>query len=322
MNLDIQYLLVLQQLREFAGTYLNALITFISNLGEATTVYIFFAAFYWAVSKKDAVHMLMSFSVSGLVNQLLKVTFCVYRPWIRSPEVKPLESAMATATGYSFPSGHVANATSAFGTPAYRYRKYKLLSVMLWIIVAGVMFSRNYLGVHTPQDVLVSMVLGVTLIVVTDKLLLWTENGKNRDIFIAVLILLFSILLVIYALLKQYPMDYVNDKLLVDPQKMIVDTFYRAGGAFGFALGWVIDRRAIRYDCSAMTAVERVSVGLLGLVIFVPTIHVLIRVWALLFGAHFGAFMNNAFIMLFITILYPLFVKHVVLQKLRKHGGA
>lgn len=317
-TLDLQYLLILQQLREVAGAYLNTLITFISGLGEAATVYLFFAVFYWAVSKRDAVHMLMCFSFAGLVNQLLKVSFCVYRPWIRAAEVKPLESAMASATGYSFPSGHVANVTAALGTPAYRYRKYKLLSVMLWIIVASVMFSRNYLGVHTPQDVLVSVAIGVTLIVLTDKLLLWAEKGKNRDTLIAASIIMFSVLLAVYALLKQYPMDYVGEKLLVDPQKMIVDTFYCAGGAFGFGMGWLIDRRAIRYDCADMTAVERISIGLLGLVIFVPTIYILLRVWPMLLGSLGGAFVNNAFIMLFITIVYPAFAKYFVLQKLRK----
>ena len=43
-------------------------------------------------------------------------------------------------------------------------------------------------------------------------------------------------------------MDYVDDKLLVDPQKMMNDSFKACGGFLGFLIGSYIERHFIRYE--------------------------------------------------------------------------
>ena len=47
---------------------------------------------------------MMGWSGNRLVNGFLKVTFCVYRPWIRDARVQPDGNAVTAATGYSFPA--------------------------------------------------------------------------------------------------------------------------------------------------------------------------------------------------------------------------
>ena len=52
------------------------------------------------------------------------------------------------------------NAATVFGGGAVRKDIPGALRVVLGLLVLLVAFSRNYLGVHTPQDVLVGIVAG------------------------------------------------------------------------------------------------------------------------------------------------------------------
>lgn len=63
------------------------------------------------------------------------------------------------ASGYGFPSGHTAMATvMALTLMPYIGKKYRWLLV-LWILIVG--FSRIYLGVHAPLDVVGGFCIGV-----------------------------------------------------------------------------------------------------------------------------------------------------------------
>ena len=104
------------------------------------------------------------------------------------------------------------------------------------------MFSRNYLGVHTPQDVIAGMLLGIFTIWFTKKFFVWTKDNQKNNI-ISVIIILFVILCsIIYFKYKPYPMDYVGGKLLIDPKKMINDAFVGAGRLAGLIIGWILEK--------------------------------------------------------------------------------
>ena len=87
-----------------------------------------------------------------------------------------------------------------------------------------VMFTRNYLGVHTLWDVWVSALLACVVILLNEKLLLWIEKEKNRDFWVSMVGIGFALLALWYTNSKPYPMDYDSaGKLLVDPKEMITD---------------------------------------------------------------------------------------------------
>ncbi|MCR4628200.1 MAG: hypothetical protein K5760_01175 [Clostridium sp.] len=84
--MDINILLGFQEFRNGIGSCLTAFMTKMSYIGEMNTVLIFTALIYWCVSKNFGTYLLMGWSGNLIVNGLLKVSACVYRPWIRDPE--------------------------------------------------------------------------------------------------------------------------------------------------------------------------------------------------------------------------------------------
>ncbi|WP_443089666.1 phosphatase PAP2 family protein [[Clostridium] aminophilum] len=70
------------------------------------------------------------------------------------PRIIPDSDALAAATGYSFPSGHSMNAAALFGRGAIRRELPRFLRAVPGLIAVLIALSRNFLGVHTPQDIL------------------------------------------------------------------------------------------------------------------------------------------------------------------------
>ncbi|WP_339256112.1 phosphatase PAP2 family protein [Paenibacillus sp. FSL P2-0136] len=89
---------------------------------------------------------------SQLLNTLLKLWFHRERPTIHR---------LIEQTGYSFPSGHSMAAFSLYGVIAYllwrhmHNRSERLLLILFTVLMTGgIGWSRIYLGVHYPSDVI------------------------------------------------------------------------------------------------------------------------------------------------------------------------
>ena len=154
---------VLYWLESIRAPWLDAVMLAISQLGGEILFMAIVIALFWCMDKRKG-YYLMTVGFFGIVaNQFLKLVFRVSRPWIRDPEFTIVEGARAGATGYSFPSGHTQNAAAVLGCPARMARK-KGLKITLWVLYALVGISRMYLGVHTPYDVGVGVVMGLVLV--------------------------------------------------------------------------------------------------------------------------------------------------------------
>ena len=265
--MDITILLALQDFRNGPGALFADFLKKMTFFGELNTTLVILALVYWCISKEWGTYLMMGWSGNRIINGALKVSVCAYRPWIRDARIVPYGDSMTTATGYSFPSGHTTNAGTVFGGGAVRRDFPRLLRTILFLIVALVAFSRLYLGVHTPQDVLVAGVYSILIMWLTIRLMRWLEEHPEKETLVVCIGIGVSLLLALYAGLKPYPEDFDTEgQLIVDGAKMANDTFKAVGWVSAFLIGWVLERRWVGFstDVSRMTKVTRCVVGLLG----------------------------------------------------------
>ena len=141
MDIDIQYLLFLQQLRMMLGGHLDEIFNGISKFATDFLPFLPYII-YWGVHRKWGYRLISIYIIGCVVNGLIKLTVCAYRPWIRSNLVKPAGDSRAAATGYSFPSGHSTEATAIYGTTAVWQRSTRRgLSVFCVIMIFLSYFS-------------------------------------------------------------------------------------------------------------------------------------------------------------------------------------
>ena len=263
--MDIQYLLFLQDLREGLNGAFNGFFLQISDYSSGIFIWMLACVMFWSVDKKVGSFLFLNIGFSRFLMQVLKLTFCVYRPWIRSPQITPIEKA----SGYSFPSGHTITATANYGTLVERYRQHLPLCFFLVTMILLTMFSRNYIGVHTPQDVTVGLLLGIVVVICGARVWEWFESHPNRDYLLPCAGGLLVVLFLVYISVKSYPLDYVNGKLLVDPQKMMVYGYKDAGRLMGVTLGWFLERRLVNFTLTVPIArkIARACFGVLLLLL-------------------------------------------------------
>ncbi len=315
MQLDIQYLLLLQELRNATGGIFDELFNAISKFAVDVLPFLPFVIF-WGVDKKWGYYFLTSHWTGELINGIIKLTVCAYRPWIRSDLIEPAGDSKVAATGYSFPSGHTRTATTVYGSViVWQKDKRKWLAILCGILILLTGFSRNFLGVHTPQDVLVGLLESVLLLFVIYKVSEKVEgNDRMLDILTAAGVV-FAIVALIYVIFKPYPMDYdAAGKLLVDPSKMMNDFFKACGAFLGFLAGSYYDRHYLHY---------RIPVGAKNLPILVCVGTGLLFSWkeyfgpatfVLAFGGHWGNFIARFVMLIFAMIVWP-----VVIQKMAEN---
>ena len=95
-------------------------------------------------------------SVGGMYALNTAIKLVVRR---RRPQLRGLPALTPTATALSFPSAH---ASTAFAG-ALAYSRLGVPTAPLYALAAGLSWSRLYLGVHYPSDVLAGALLGTAV---------------------------------------------------------------------------------------------------------------------------------------------------------------
>ena len=308
MEIDIQYLLFLQNLRLMTGGIFDELFNGISKFAVDIMPFLPYAVF-WAVDKTWGYRYMFTTWIAEVVNGIIKLTVCAYRPWIRSPLIEPAGDSKVAATGYSFPSGHTVMATNEYGTTiAYQKDKRKWLAVICGIMIALTGFSRNFLGVHTPQDVIVGFLEALVIILVLGKVFKALEGKEELIDKLTYLGIFLHIVFVVYVVFKKYPMDYVNGVLLVDPIKMQKDMFNGCGGILALLTGTYIDRHFVHYEINFksryLPILTVVGLGLMmgWVALFAPAI------LTPNLGVQLGNYLTGFVQVLFGVLLWPMFI--------------
>lgn len=268
---------------------------------------------YWAFDRKAGRRMFAGMSLAYLVNGFLKLTCCVYRPWIRDARVVPYGDSKVAATGYSFPSGHSTAATARYGSIGVWFRKRnKAIMVVMFASIFITMFSRNYLGVHTPQDVLVGFGATVIALIIGNLVENWSDkNPAKRDIIILISGIVIAIILVCYYEFKTYPMDYLPDgSLLVDGKDMIPDSFEGIGFIVAFSICRIFERRGFDFE-KEMNWKSRFVVGTIALIPIMWWDSHIVNICVTLGSKCVGKFLWSSGIIVYAMIIVPLIMKKV-----------
>ena len=167
---------------------LNEFMLMITRFGEETAFLVIALVLFWCLDKYVGYYTLSVGFIGTIANQFLKLLFRIPRPWVLDENFTILEQAREAASGYSFPSGHTQSAVGTFGCIAYT-TKNRAIRIIAIAIAALVAFSRMYVGVHTPLDVSVSVVIGVVLVLALRPVVLGQTRKFMPYLFAGMLLL-------------------------------------------------------------------------------------------------------------------------------------
>ena len=299
--MDLDYLIFLQGLREDWGG--EGFFTLISAIPTNPLTAAIPAILFWCFNKNAGIFLLFSATCGRVINELIKGTLCVYRPWFKDAALAPSAEAMAKASEFSFPSGHTQFATAIYGGLAFFYRKkFPWLIIPCAAIILAVAFSRNFLGVHTPQDVLFAIAYSVGLLFAAERLFAWIGRDRERQVLFFLGGMLTVAIVFLWLYFKPYPEDFMDGQLIVDPTDARAAAFDALGFGLAFFLGWFLELRFINFKTNVPQKEKlwRVIIGfaILGViaVIFYPLMKILFSVETYKFFKAFLPFFSILFV--------------------------
>ena len=137
---------------------LDGSMSFISFLGTIEFYLIIIPALYWLVDPRLAFRFLLILLAGDFLGSSLKLFWHQPRPyWLGGVK------AIGSDAFYGLPSTHALNSMGGWGFLAANWRN-RLFTAFAAILIFLIGYSRLYLGVHFPHDVLLGWLLGAGLL--------------------------------------------------------------------------------------------------------------------------------------------------------------
>ena len=289
---------ILELLSGLRTPWLDKMMLGVTYLGSEIAFLVVALIIFWCVDKRKGYYILSVGFVGTILNQFMKLWFRVPRPWVLDETFTPVEGAKADAGGYSFPSGHSQNSVGTFGGIAYTV-KSKVIRYGAIALAILVPFSRMYLGVHTPQDVLVGAAMAIVLIFVLRPLIL-KNDGKYFPYVIAGMVVL-GVGYLLFTEFYPFPAD-VQAENLYDGRK---NAYTLVGCILGLLPAYYLDKKWIHFSTAGKWWVQILKVVLgLGLVLAIKS--GLSAPLAALLGEFPGRAVRYFLMVVFAGILWPM----------------
>lgn len=295
---------LLYALESIRTPFLDKLMGLVTNLGGEAVFIVAAIVVFWCLNKSCGYYMMTVGFAGTIINQFLKLWFRIPRPWVKDPNFTIVESARAEATGYSFPSGHTQNAFAVFGSPA-RFFKNTALRIVFIFLIALTAFSRMYVGVHTPLDVGVSLIVGTILVFVIYPFFRDMDKSPKKVYIIFGIFIVLAAAFVAFVELYDFPADIDAENYASGLKNAYMILFC----AIGLMLTFFIDTKYVRFHTQAVWWAQIIKV-VVGLAILLALKSVLKAPLLALFGGHSIAHGVRYFIViLFAGIVWPMTFK-------------
>ena len=276
---------------------LNEFMLIITQFGEETAFLVAALILFWCIDKYRGYYILSVGFIGTLANQFMKLWFRVPRPWVLDENFTILEQAREAASGYSFPSGHTQSAVGTFGGIAYtaKNRWVRIAAIAIAVLVP---FSRMYIGVHTPLDVLVAAAMAIILIVVL-KPVIYGNCRKKIGLLFGIMTTM-AVVFMCFVEFYPFPEDIDAHNLLSG----VKNAYTLLGALMGLMIVYIVDEKWLNFSTKAVWWAQTLKVTL-GLVLVLTVKSGLKTPLNLLFGESLGRSARYFLIVIVAGILWP-----------------
>lgn len=267
-DFGIDLIVMFQQL----SPALDGIMEFFTFFGKVEFYMIFIPLIYWTINKRWGLRAFLILLFTDFIGVAFKLYLHQPRPYWVSDKVKLLQSTGEYS--YGIISTHASNPPAVLGYLALKIRKQ-----WMWIIAILapllISFSRMYLAVHFPHDILAGWILGLLVLYIFVR----TEDGiaarlaKKSVGYLVGAAFAVSMILVVVSLLisaaiagSQDPASYAAYS---EEARSINHFFTIAGAVFGSMTGWVMMKQKASFSVegSIIQKVLRYLLGMVGLVV-------------------------------------------------------
>ncbi|MCX7918491.1 MAG: glycosyltransferase family 39 protein [bacterium] len=193
--------------RQLNHPWLDSVMVYITQFSHFHSILLIaifgFLVFGRRYEKTTVILLIIGVVFSDTFGNILKHIFQRIRPEHVLDNVRILVSS---SSSYSFPSNHAVNMATAATMLSIRYWKQKKVAIPAIIVAFLISYSRIYVGVHYPSDILFGWVVGFISAMIVLKLLAgldWTSRSNEKTLlgikysylltFILILITLFRL---------------------------------------------------------------------------------------------------------------------------------
>jgi len=238
-----------------ASPLLTAVVLVITHIGGEAAYMAMLPLLYWCIDEKKGLRLGLAVLISAWINMSLKFLLDQPRPFFEGydPSLGMINERMG-----GLPSGHAQNTlVMLFIIASWLKKKWAFLCAAVLCILIG--FSRIYLGVHFPTDIIAGWILGGIVLcgyfMLGDRIETLLVKGGFRAGMIASAMLSFIMIL------------YLPGKELLMP----------GGTVFGLGIGYCLNRRYVGFTANALlgrsgtgkylTFCARMFLGFMGFVL-------------------------------------------------------
>lgn len=185
---------ILMLIQKFSNPILDKFFILITNLGSETFLILAITFIFWCLDKRLGIKLFLITVFTVQLNLFLKGIFKAPRP-IGHEGIKSL--CIESAPGYSFPSGH-SQISSTFWYYLKRKVRDKRFSYLAFTLIFLIGFSRLYLRVHWPVDVIAGLIIGLITAFLLDILIEKLNKTKLRFIISIIFTIIITNILLLY----------------------------------------------------------------------------------------------------------------------------